>query len=71
MSRGSDKERERERKEGLGWGGCGRDGVKGRIKGKGGMETSKESQTWKMPASAHFIPLFPKARAKSLMQVYS
>lgn len=69
MSRGSDKERERERR---GWGGgCGRDGVKGRIKGKGGMETSKEFQTWKMPASAQFIPLFPKARAKSLMQVYS
>ncbi len=37
---------------------------KGGIKGKGGMETSKKFQTWKMPTSAQFIPLFPKARAR-------
>lgn len=51
MSRGSDKERKRGGQKGE---------RKGGIKGKGEMETSKRFQTWKVPTSAQFIPLFPE-----------
>lgn len=42
-----------------------RRGRKG-LEGKRGMETSKKFQTWRVPTSAQFIHLPPKARAKML-----
>lgn len=56
MSRGGDRERKR-----WGWLRDG-EGRKGGIKGKGGMETSKKFQTWKVPTSAQFIPFPPRGQ---------